>query len=168
MTVYLRILLTAASLLVMICGASATARPIDIDDLGAMVRIASPRISPDGRSIVIVVSRPDYEENRFENRLVLVDIDSGTQMRLTNTRPAVNSPRWSPSGDRIAFLAMQESDGEKRPQVFVLPTGGGEARPITEAPLGVGAFEWMPDGDSIVYAAADKPPDEPEGPERHN
>lgn len=168
MTRHSRLLVIAACIVLLIGSASATARRIEIDDLGAIVRISSPRISPDGRSIVIVVSRPDYEENRFENRLVLVDIKSGAQRRLTSTRPAVNSPRWSPSGDRIAFLAMRESDGDKQPQVYALPLGGGEARPISEAPLGVAAFEWMPDGESIVYAAADQPPEEPEGPERHN
>ena len=45
---------------------------------------------------------------------------------------------------------------------------GGEARPITEAPQGVARFEWMPDGEHLVYVAADEPPEEPTDPERHN
>ncbi len=39
--------------------------------------MSDPRISPDGRSIVIVVGRPNYDENRTDAELVLVDIATG-------------------------------------------------------------------------------------------
>ena len=163
-----RRILFATFILIQLTYGSAAARTISLDDLEAMVSMSSPRLSPDGRSIAVIVSRPDYEENRFENRLLLVEVGSGAQRALTQTRPEVSSPRWSPGGDRIAFLAMQENEGEKRPQVFILPIAGGEARPVTAAPRGVVLFEWMPDGERIIYIAADKPPEQPEGPERHN
>ena len=45
---------------------SAQARPLALDDLGDMSQVSSPRIAPDAKSIVVVVSRPNYEKNRFE------------------------------------------------------------------------------------------------------
>ena len=166
--IHLRCLLIAAWALMLMSGASASARTIGLDDLEALVQVRSPRLSPDGTSIVIVVARPDYEENRFASRLVLVDVGSGAQQQLTHARPSVSSPRWSPTGDRLAFLAEHESDGEKQPQVYILPMSGGEARVVSRAPRGVVRFEWMPDGKHIVYVAADKSPEEPQDPERHN
>ena len=165
---HLRSLLIAACGLVLLGGVPAIARTIGLEDLEALVQVRSPRISPDGKSIVIVVARPDYEENRFESHLVLVDVESGSRRQLTHARPAVSSPRWSAAGDRLAFLAKHETDGEKHSQVFVLPIVGGEARLVTEAARGVARFEWMPDGKQLVYIAADEPPEEPKDPERHN
>ena len=52
-------------------------------DLARMVRISDPQISPDGKSVVIVVSRPNYDKNRYDAELVLVDIATGSQRILT-------------------------------------------------------------------------------------
>src|SRR5262249_15841097 len=73
-------------------------------DLGASAKIgglSDPNISPDGKSIVVVVARANYEENRWENELTLVDIATGAQRVLTTGRPEVSQPRWSPNGDRL-------------------------------------------------------------------
>src|SRR5208337_4883053 len=74
-----------------------------IADLAKMARISDPQISPDGKSIVIVVSRPNYDEKRYDAELVLVDVATGTQRVLTRDRQGIEQPRWSPSGDRLAF-----------------------------------------------------------------
>ena len=55
----------------------AQARPLTVDDLRLEVGVSSPEISPDGASIVVVTSRPNYEENRFDRTLVLVDVATG-------------------------------------------------------------------------------------------
>jgi len=41
--------------------------------LGKVVRVADPQISPDGKSIALVVSRANYDENRYDPQLVLLD-----------------------------------------------------------------------------------------------
>ena len=113
------------------------AREINLDDLGAITGVTSPSVAPDGKSVVIVVSQPDYEANRFEKRLVLVDVASGEARDLTHERPSVSRPRWSPSGEQLAFLAKSDPGEDAQTQVFALPIGGGEARAITDAPRGV-------------------------------
>ena len=74
-------------------------------------------------------------------------------------------PRLSPSGDRVAFLST--SDGAARIVVVDLGTGPpdrgtGPEVVITTAPApvpsqayGGGAFDWLPDGSGVVYAAVD-------------
>lgn len=133
-------------------------KKFEIADLGKMVNLSDPQISPNGKSIVMVASRPDYELNRFNTELVLVDILSGQNRALTFERLGVSQPRWSPQGDQLAFLGKTGSGKEALVQLFVLNMGGGEARQITKAIKGVQHYAWNPDGTSIAFVTADEPP----------
>jgi hypothetical protein len=84
--------------------AIAQARNIELGDLQKIVNVSSPAISPDGKSIVIVVSRVNWDEDRYDSELVLVDVATGSQRRLTNIRKGLSSPQWSPSGTGWHFL----------------------------------------------------------------
>jgi dipeptidyl aminopeptidase/acylaminoacyl peptidase len=132
-------------------------RRMELDDLGKLVGVNDPQVSPDGRSVVVVVSRPNYEKNRTESELVLIDVATGKQRVLTFERSSVGQPRWSPTGDRLAFLSKAGTDKSAKHQVFVLPMTGGEARRVTDAPEGVQHFSWKPDGTTLAYAAEDEP-----------
>lgn len=138
-----------------------------IADLAKVVRVSDPQISPDDKSIVVVVSRVNMKEDRSDAELVLIDIASGAERTLT-TRKGVSSPRWSPNGDRLAFLAeatskqdasLADKEGDDssgpQPQIFVLPMIGGEAQQITRGPDGVEQFAWRPDGKMIAYVTPD-------------
>ncbi len=113
---------------------SAQSRHIELNDLAKIVSVADPQISPDGKRIVIVVSRANLEQDRNERELVQVDIASRAQHALTYERKTVGSPRWSPSGDRLAFIANEGAGKDAKPQIFVLSMSGGEARKISDAP----------------------------------
>jgi len=146
--------------------ASAQARKIELGDFQQIVNVSNPEISPDGKSIVIVVSRVNWDEDRYDNQLVLVDIATGAQRTLTNIRKGLDSPRWSPSGDRLAFLA--EAGEEKKAAAQILPMNGGDAKQITSAPLGVEQFAWRPDGAFIAFASPDEPPNKAEIGKHHD
>src|SRR5437879_3828583 len=106
-----------------VAGLGQSPRRMQLDDLGHIVRVSDPQIAPDGKSIVMVVSRANYEENRYDADLVLVDVASGNQRVLTRERRSVSHPRFSPSGDRLAFLAnVALAMGQQaRAQIFVMP-----------------------------------------------
>ena len=128
-----------------------------IADLAKMVSISDPQISPDGKSVVIVVSRPNFEEKRYDSELVLVDIVTSGQHTLTRDRQDVEQPRWSPSGDRLAFLAKPGPGKEEKAQLFVMPMKGGDALRLTSVTNGVQHFSWRPDGKEIAFVTADEP-----------
>ena len=138
------------------------AQRFSLDDLAKIVRLSSPRISPDGASIAVVVTRADAEKNKWVPELDLVDVATGTRRVLTRDRKGVSHPRWSPSGDRLAFLALDGPEKEPKAQIFVLPMSGGEAQKVTSSPTGVQHFAWHPDGRAIAYAAADERPNKAE------
>jgi dipeptidyl aminopeptidase/acylaminoacyl peptidase len=128
---------------------------------GRIVQLSDPQIAPDGRSIVVVVSRANFDENRYDVELVLVDVASRAHKVLT--RRQASQPRWSPSGQSLAFL----SQVDEKAQIFVIPIDGGEAMQISKAPMGVDSYSWRPDCGAFAYLSKEEPA-EREGQERHN
>ena len=116
-------------------------KTFDLAWVGKIVRVADPQISPNGKSLVTVVTKPDYERDLNLSELALVDIASGKTRFLTHGRKTASFPRWSPDGDRAAFLA---ADGDKRNQIFVLDMAGGDALQVTASPTSVQQFAWKP------------------------
>jgi dipeptidyl aminopeptidase/acylaminoacyl peptidase len=156
---------TAASLLT--AGPAAAKQPaqpaLAEKDLRALVTLIDPQIAPDGKRIALVVRRPDFVKNKFHNELVLVDARSGAARTLVRERDDVDSARWSPAGDRLAFVATPPKDpddkDEPSPQLYVLRMDGGEPTRVTEAKKGVDAFAWRPDGRAFAFVARDESPD---------
>lgn len=149
---------------VLLLAAACQAERFSLNSIAKLARVSDPQISPDGRSIACLVSRPNYDENTYKAQLVLIDTAAGTHRQLTQDRKGLGSPRWSPSGDRLAFLATGTNT---KAQIFLLPMNGGEARELTHAAQGVQQFTWKPDGSAIAFATADEPP-KVTGEERHN
>ncbi len=135
--------------------ARAGQRRIELVDYEKIVSVSDPQISPDGRFIVLVVSRPNIEHNRNDRELLRIEVQTGAQRILTHDRKGVGSPRWSPSGDRLAFIANAPDGKEERPQLFVLPVIG-EAKKITNVAGGVHQYAWRPNGKEIAYVSADE------------
>lgn len=132
-------------------------KKFELADYARLVNISDPQISPDGKSVVLVVSRPDYVNNRFNAELVLIDVASGNKRVLTQERITVSSPRWSPNGEQLAFIAKTGLGKDATNQIFLLSMLGGEAKQITKAPKGVQHFAWSPNSADIAYAALNEP-----------
>jgi dipeptidyl aminopeptidase/acylaminoacyl peptidase len=137
--------------------AATPAKRLTLDHLNQIVRLSDPQIAPDGKSIALIVEKAETETNRWASELVLVEVATGEHRPLTSGRKSVAHPRWSPSGDRLAFLAPGGSGKEAATQIFTLPMNGGEAQPLTKSPADVQHFAWRPDGKAIAFAAADEP-----------
>ena len=111
---------------------------------------SAPAVHPDGTWAVLAISRPDLEEDAYPSRLWRLDLDDGSLRPLTHgfrdTQPVM-----SPDGKHVAFIRAEQGD---KPQVALLPTGGGEARLLTDHPVGVaGPVRFSPDSRRIVYTA---------------
>ena len=137
-------------------GAAGAAQAPTVRDLLRQVRLSDPQLSPDGRTVAVVEARADLESDEYRSEILLVGIPGGATRPLTRGRHHAASPRWSPTGDRIAFIAP---DADKNGQVFVLPMDGGEALQLTKGKDDVSQFAWSPDGTSIAYAVADPKPE---------
>ena len=133
-------------------------RAITIDDLLAVKTVADPQISPDGKSVVYVVSEIDREAGKSNSSLWLVLLPGGEPKRLTTTPGSNNHPRWSPDGKTIAFVSSRGGSS----QVWLLPIDGGEPRQLTHLPIDVSGPLWSPKGDKIAFTAEVYPGKTPE------
>ena len=138
--------------------AAQTPRSMTLDDAREVVRVGDPRMAPDGQTVLITVSRADFEVNEWRAELVAVEVASGAQRRVAQELGSAGQARWSPAGDRIAVLADAPEGGSGR-QVWVLPAAGGDARAVTAAPGGVQQFAWRPDGGALAFVATDRAPE---------
>ena len=118
-----------------------------------VVALSSPAISPDGKRAVVIVGRTNWKEDKTERDLDIFDLATHAHRTLTYKRSGLSSPSWSPDGTRLAFIANEGQGDDAKPQVFVMPLDGGDARPVTTDEGGVEQFAWRPDGDAIAYAA---------------
>jgi dipeptidyl aminopeptidase/acylaminoacyl peptidase len=155
-------MLIRSSIVLLTIVSAANGPRFDLDTPAKVVRVADPAIAPDGRTVAVVVSRANLEDNRYDPELVQVDIATKSH-RVLSSRRGLSAPVWSPDGSSLSFLASVEG----RAQIFVLPIGGGEARQVTSSPTGVQAYSWRPDGRAFAFTALDEQPRR-EGKDRFN
>lgn len=149
------------------------ASPFSVDRLIRLGRVTAVAPSPSGEWIAVAVSRLDPDEAKYVSdlwRVSLVD-PSHAPHRLTRGASDDRAPRFRRDGS-LAFLsnrnpregAAKEGD-DKRFQVWLLPEGGGEPRPITDEPLGVTDFRFA-QGAGVLIAIADVLPGVPHDEQR--
>ena len=135
-------------------------RPISPDVAFRLPTLADPSLSPDGNWLAYSYSwfeqnhGPDHGDSR--SRIMLLDLAAGRTEEFTQGKRD-SAPRFSPNGSRLGFIRRDDNGWN---QVWVIGAGGGEARRVTDMPLGVRDFAWSPEGTRLVICA-DVAPDGP-------
>jgi dipeptidyl aminopeptidase/acylaminoacyl peptidase len=114
----------------------------------------TPTVHPDGTAAVVAVTRIDLDADDYTSQLWRLDGANGGQRQLTyGWRDS--APAYSPDGAWIAFVRVERDRAGQvgKPQLWVLPTTGGEPRRLTDAPSGVSAPAWSPDSVRLVFLA---------------
>lgn len=132
--------------------AKTSSTPLTVDLLWQLQRIGAPSLSADGAQVVCSVTQPSMQDNRSASSLWLLSTLGGEPRQLTQCGDKDGQPRFSPTGEWIAFVAKREQNGVKdeTPQLYLIPPDGGEARRAGVVPTGVDAFKWFPDGQRVA------------------
>ncbi|MEX1024521.1 MAG: S9 family peptidase [Planctomycetota bacterium] len=131
---------------------------------------ADPRIAPGGESVAYVRRSMDIMTDRARGSLWLVSADGGRHRPLVADTTSVSLPRWSPSGDRLAYVTEVAGHGG---EIHVRWMDTGETALASQLPESPGALAWSPDGTRIaftMFVAGEEPtlatpPKAPEGAE---
>ena len=137
------------------------------NDLFNLEVATDPQISPDGRTIAYVRRSNDIMTDKARPTIWLVDVATGQQRPLLAGPGAYSSPRWSPDGSKLAYVAS----GDGGTQLYVRWMGSGDSARITGLPDGPDSLAWSPDGRRIAYSMfvpddgpkLGKAPDKPDG-----
>ena len=122
-------------------------KPMDVFDLQWA---ADPEVSPDGRNIAYVRMGYDVKTDRARGTVWLVGVDGKNERPLSGA-PTSGSPRWSPDGTRIAYIA-RAADGSA--QLFMYWVASGVSAPISNFTENPSALAWSPDGRWLAFMMA--------------
>lgn len=130
--------------------AAGAAQPLSAERSWDIQRLGAPEVSPDGRHIVAPVSRTVMADDKLVTDLWLWSADGRSQRALTGDPAAEATPRFSPDGQTLAFVAQRDDD--KAPQLYLMSMAGGEARRLTTFPTGVSVPRWAGNG-RLLFAS---------------
>lgn len=122
--------------------------------------VGGPQISPDGRQIVYSREWIDNMTDSHQSAIWIMDVDGRHNRYLTDG----SSPRWSPAGDRLAFLACGTTGGDRNAmidcpegsdqQIYVrIMSGEGEGTTtqVTRLTESAANIQWSHDGQRIAF-----------------
>lgn len=102
-----------------------------------------------GDLLLTGLATPNVEGNLYRGALWRVGLDASVRPWTHGERDS--APVISPDGRLIAFL--RATDAKSSPQLYVMPSDGGDARRLTDLPLGAGEAVWAPDSRRIAFTA---------------
>jgi dipeptidyl aminopeptidase/acylaminoacyl peptidase len=132
---------------------------ISPEELADRVMPSDAGIAPDG-SRVAFVAAPVGKKGEHRSRAIWIAESGQPARQLTAGTADDHAPRWSPDGTRLLFQSDRLKPGDDEQRLFLLPLGGGEARPLGDLSGELSQPAWSPDGRFVAVLRQD-----PESPE---
>src|SRR5690625_1655846 len=127
-------------------------RAVKTDDFTRFNILSDPQASPTENSFTFI-STVINEKKKYSSTIHQYDIGKQQTKQWTITDHRDSQPRYSPCGQYIAFQSTRSG----RPQVWLMPTTGGEAKQITTFTNGAVKPYWSKDGRYIIFSALLEP-----------
>lgn len=110
--------------------------------------VSDPQVAPDGKTVVYVRRSNDIMTDRSKSAVWAVDLASGEHRPLITGAGNYASPRWSPDGDRLLFVATEP---QRKAELKVMRLADRAQATIAAVPEGPRAPVWSPDGKQVAF-----------------
>ena len=110
--------------------------------------VSDPQISPDGEWVVYRKMGFDIMKDRAAGNLWLLRTNGSSHQKLTTREGNEFSPRWSPNGDRIAFVSPTDEGTE----IYIYWKRSGKVARISQLPGSPSSLTWSPDGKQLAFS----------------
>jgi dipeptidyl aminopeptidase/acylaminoacyl peptidase len=123
-------------------------------DIFELEYASAPRISPNGKQVIYSrISNDIMTDNRRSN-FWIINADGTNNRPLLSGRDNYRSARWSPDGDRVAYL----SPAEGSTQLYIRWMDTGQTALISNLINSPSSLSWSPDGKNIAFTMAIRAP----------
>jgi dipeptidyl aminopeptidase/acylaminoacyl peptidase len=126
------------------------------EDLKQFKFVSDPQVSPNGKSILCVVTHSIEEGENGDYSANIWRFSKGKIRQLTFREGRNTNPRWSPDGKTILFVSSSKTKEKSYTHLMTIPSDGGEAKTILELEKGkleggITDPRWTPDGRRILF-----------------
>ena len=117
---------------------------------------SDPQISPDGSQIVYRRNGFDIMNDNSQGNLWIINSDGSSNRKLTSREVNEYQAKWSPSGDRIAFISSTNEGSE----LYMYWTKTGQIAKLSQLEKSPGNLTWSPNGKDLAFTMfiSEKPP----------
>ena len=124
------------------------ARDLALADILDAPQITSVAISPDGALVAAGLSRVIAGSDDVETWVEIRAAKDGALVRSWRGGSSIGLIDWAPTGRRLSYVASS--------CLWVVDLDSGAVTPIVQRVASLTAYQWAPDGSSVVYAATSK------------
>jgi dipeptidyl aminopeptidase/acylaminoacyl peptidase len=135
--------------LLFIVSVAAQKRAFTIEDLYRVKNISDVHVSPDGGTIIFVVSTSDLARAKRNSHVWAMDTNGNNPRQLTMSEGSESSPLFSPDGKQILFISAKDGSAN----LYLISIAGGSWRKLTNISTGVSDPLWSPDGKWIAFSS---------------
>jgi dipeptidyl aminopeptidase/acylaminoacyl peptidase len=146
---------------------SSAPAPLSLDDFRRAVSIGDVRVGECGKEVAFVTTESDYDRDETHGTIRVLFPSTGTITTITRPSDDARSPRWSPDGKKLAFLAKPGKASAKpgaddpaldASQVALVSVDSLAPVFVTHEKRGVQSFAWNAKGDGFAYVTQDEAP----------
>lgn len=136
---------------------SDSARDLTLADILDTPQITSVAISPGGELVASGLSRVIPGSDDAETWVEIRAAKDGSVVRSFRGGSSIGLVDWSPTGRKLSYVARDRREGGlESSTLWIADLESGAVTPAVERVANLTAYQWAPDGASIVYAVTSK------------